>query len=110
MESRILEEKKNQKSALNILSKHIRNISEHIKHDEFQLQHIREDQQILMDEIEKLRKDISYIHSRISEDSFHIRGRGREHLNQYYDEDNDLFSSDYESSDGISDSEDVHDA
>ncbi len=107
----VLEEKKNQKMALKILSKHIRNISEHIKHDEFQLQRIREDQQILMDEIEKLRKDISYIHSRISDDSFHIRerGSGRGIGLEHSDEDNDLLSSDYESSDVISDNGDVDD-
>jgi hypothetical protein len=65
----ILEEKKSQKTALKILSKHIREISEHIKDDEFQLERIRDDMSILMDEIDKLREDISYIRDKMDEDS-----------------------------------------
>ena len=68
MRGAILEEKKNQKTALKILAKHIREISEHIKDDEFQLERIRDDMSILMDEIDKLRKDISYIRDKMGDD------------------------------------------
>jgi hypothetical protein len=99
----ILEEKKDQKTALKILSKHIRDISDHIKHDEFQLQRIREDQQILMDEIDKLRKDIGYIHNKISGD-YAIKKKHKYPTWRYDDAaSDDSVSSDYESSDGTYD-------
>ena len=68
MRGTILEEKKSQKTALKILAKHIREISDHIKDDEFQLERIRDDMSILMDEIDKLRKDISYIRDKMGDD------------------------------------------
>lgn len=114
--SAVLEEKKDQKTALKILSKHIRAISEHIKHDEFQLRRIREDQQVLMSEIDKLRKDIGYIHNKLAGDSANNKERKddkenkeNKYPNWHYDddqyddqyddeaEDNDSFSSDYHS-------------
>lgn len=61
----ILDEKKKQKLALEVLSEHIRNISKNIKNDEFQLRRIRDDQKLLIDEIDKLRKDVDYIRSKI---------------------------------------------
>ena len=85
--STILEEKKDQKTALNILSKHIRDISEHMKHDDFQLHRIREDQQILMDEIDKLRKDIGYINNKIARDS--SKKKEPRYPNWRYDDDYD---------------------
>jgi len=112
----VLEEKKTQKSALKILSKYIRDISEHIKHDEFQLQRIREDQRILMEEIEKLRKDIRYIHNKIDHRSSHIirqnpitRNRrygyvDDEELEEEHErEPSDSYSSDYDTSDDSND-------
>ena len=94
--STILEEKKDQKTALNILSKHIRDISEHMKHDEFQLHRIREDQQILMDEIDKLRKDIGYINNKIARDS--SKKKEPKYPNWRYDDDDD-YDDDYEDED-----------
>ena len=116
----VLEEKKTQKSALKILSKHIRDISENMKHDEFQLDRIREDQLVLMEEIDKLRKEISYIHDKIDGGLAHIRvrkpaNRNRNRNLRYgYDDDAELeeeqerepidsYSSDYDSSDDSSD-------
>jgi hypothetical protein len=61
----ILDEKKKQKLALEVLSEHIRNISKNIKNDEFQLRRIRDDQKMLIDEIDKLRRDVDYIRSKI---------------------------------------------
>ena len=97
----VLEEKKNQEKALKILSKHIRNISKQIKYDDFQLQRIREDQQILLDEIDKLRKDISYIHNKIDGDTSSTKGK--KHSKKQYDNESDSFSSDYASSENSSD-------
>jgi len=113
----VLEEKKTQKSALKILSKHIRDISENMKHDEFQLDRIREDQLVLMEEIEKLRKDIRYIHNKIDGDLAHIRVRKPVNRNRRYDyvddeeleeEPSDSYSSDYDSSDDSSEGEYVY--
>ena len=124
----VLEEKKTQKSALKILSKHIRDISENMKHDEFQLDRIREDQIVLMEEIDKLRKEISYIHDKIDGGFAHIkvrkpvnRNRNRRYDYDGYDdgyddaddaeleeEPGDSYSSDYESSDDSSDGEYVY--
>ena len=108
----VLEEKKTQKSALKILSKHIRDISENMKHDEFQLDRIREDQLVLMEEIEKLRKEISYIHDKIDGGLAHIKVQKpvNKNGNRRYDdtepEYNDSYSSDYDSSDDSNNSED----
>ena len=103
----VLEEKKTQKSALKILSKHIRDISENMKHDEFQLDRIREDQIVLMEEIEKLRKDIIYIHNKIDQGSSHIIRQNPVIRNRrYHDtepEYNDSYSSDYDSGDDSND-------
>lgn len=103
----VLEEKKTQKSALKILSKHIRDISENMKHDEFQLDRIREDQLVLMEEIEKLRKDIRYIHNKIDNGSSHtIRQNPVNRNRRYHDtepEYNDSYSSDYDSGDDSND-------
>ena len=108
----VLEEKKTQKSALKILSKHIRDISENMKHDEFQLDRIREDQLVLMEEIDKLRKEISYIHDKIDGGLAHIKVQkpvnknGNRHYHDMEPEYNDSYSSDYDSSDDINNSED----
>jgi hypothetical protein len=117
----VLEEKKTQKSALKILSKHIRDISENMKHDEFQLDRIREDQLVLMEEIDKLRKEISYIHDKIDGGLAHIKVQKpvNKNGNRRYDDDNDddveleeepsdSYSSDYESSDDSSEGEYVY--
>ena len=123
----VLEEKKTQKSALKILSKHIRDISENMKHDEFQLDRIREDQIVLMEEIEKLRKEISYIHDKIDGRLAHIRVRKpvNKNRNRRYDDDDDdedddeddaeleeepidSYSSDNDSSDDSSEGEYVY--
>jgi hypothetical protein len=101
--STILEEKKDQKSALNILSKHIRDISEHMKHDEFQLHRIREDQQILMDEIDKLRKDIGYINNKIARDS--SKKKEPRYPNWRYDDDYDYDDEDEDDDDDDDDDE-----
>jgi len=113
----VLEEKKTQKSALKILSKHIRDISENMKHDEFQLDRIREDQLVLMEEIEKLRKDIRYIHNKIDQGSSHIIRQNPVNRNRRYgyvddeeleEEPSDSYSSDYDSSDDSSEGEYVY--
>ena len=113
----VLEEKKTQKSALKILSKHIRDISENMKHDEFQLDRIREDQLVLMEEIEKLRKDIRYIHNKIDQGSSHIIRQNPVIRNRRYgyvddeeleEEPSDSYSSDYDSSDDSSEGEYVY--
>jgi len=109
-----LDEKKTQKSALKILSKHIRDISENMKHDEFQLDRIREDQLILLEEIDKLRKEIRFIHNKIDDglDNVRVRKHANTERNQHYDdienEYSDSYSSDYDTSD-VSDVSDVSD-
>jgi len=57
----ILEEKQKQKKALKILSKHIRAISKNINNDESHLSHVKNDQTLLLDEIEKIRDEIAYV-------------------------------------------------
>ena len=99
MRGTILEEKKSQKTALKILAKHIREISEHIKDDEFQLESIRDDMSILMDEIDKLRKDISYIRDKMGDDSTlaYIKQDKYQQNKRRYDTDNTDYT--YDSSD-----------
>ena len=112
MQSIDLDEKKSQKYALKILSKHIRDISENMKHDEFQLDRIREDQLILMEEIDKLRKEIRFIHDKIDDglDNVRVRKNANMNRNQHYDdienEYSDSYSSDYDISDDSDDSDD----
>ena len=78
-----------------------------MKHDEFQLDRIREDQLVLMEEIEKLRKDIRYIHNKIDQGSSHIIRQNPVIRNRrYHDtepEYNDSYSSDYDSGDDSND-------
>ena len=57
----ILEEKQKQKKALKILSKHIRAISKNINNDESHLSHVKNDQTLLLDEIEKIRDEIAHV-------------------------------------------------
>ena len=99
MRGTILEEKKSQKTALKILAKHIREISDHIKDDEFQLERIRDDMSILMDEIDKLRKDISYIRDKMGDDFSlsYIKRDKQPQNNRQYDSDNS--DNTYDSSD-----------
>ena len=99
MRGTILEEKKNQKTALKILAKHIREISDHIKDDEFQLERIRDDMSILMDEIDKLRKDISYIRDKMGDDFSlsYIKRDKQPQNNRQYESDNS--DNTYDSSD-----------
>ncbi len=64
MYRKILEEKQEQKKALKILSQYMRDISKTIKKDDFQLKRIRNDQKLLLDEIEKIREEVKYIASK----------------------------------------------
>ena len=57
----ILEEKLKQKKALKILSDHIREISKNIKSDEFQLNRVKVDQTLLLQEIQNIREEIEYV-------------------------------------------------
>jgi hypothetical protein len=56
-----LDEKQKQKKALKILSEHIRHISKDLKKDEHEIYRVKNDQKMVMAEIEKLRDDISDI-------------------------------------------------
>ena len=105
MRGTILEEKKSQKTALKILAKHIREISEHIKDDEFQLERIRDDMSILMDEIDKLRKDISYIRDKMGDDfslSYIKRDKQPQNNRQYESDNSDNTYDSGDSSDNSS--------
>lgn len=56
-----LDEKEKQKRALKILSKHIRNISKDLKKDEHELHRVKSDQKMIIEEIEKLKDEMSDI-------------------------------------------------
>ena len=57
----ILEEKIKQKKALKILSDHIREISKNIKNDEFRMNRVKIDQTALLQEIQYIRDEITYV-------------------------------------------------
>jgi hypothetical protein len=58
----ILEEKQKQKKALKILSQHIRDIYKNINNkDDLHLSRVKNDQTLLLDEIEKIRDEIAYV-------------------------------------------------
>ena len=56
-----LDEKQKQKKALKILSSHIRNISKDMKKDHYELHRVKNDQKMIMEEMEKLRDEMSDI-------------------------------------------------
>ena len=56
-----LDEKQKQKRALKILSSHIRNISKDMNKDHYELHRVKNDQKMIMEEIEKLRDEMSDI-------------------------------------------------
>ena len=56
-----LDEKQKQKSALKILSEHVRNISKDLKKDEHEIHRVKNDQKMIMEEMEKLRDEMSDI-------------------------------------------------
>jgi len=56
-----LDEKQKQKRALKILSSHIRNISKDMNKDHYELHRVKNDQKMIMEEMEKLRDEMSDI-------------------------------------------------
>lgn len=56
-----LDEKQKQKKALKILSEHIRDISKDLKKDKHEIHRVKNDQKMIMAEIEKLRNEMSDI-------------------------------------------------
>ena len=88
----ILEEKQKQKKALKILSKHIREISKNINNDDSYLNRVKNDQTLLLDEIEKMRDEIAHV----------LNSRGVE----YQSSDADMYDEEYHDED---DDEEYHD-
>jgi hypothetical protein len=54
----ILEEKNKQKTAIKILSDHIRDISKEMKTDDYKLNRVKSDQRILLDELQNIRNEL----------------------------------------------------
>ena len=75
----ILEEKLKQKRALKILSDHIREISKNIKSDEFQLNRVKVDQTLLLQEIQNIRDEIEYV----------LKSKGNAYHNEYISSDDE---------------------
>ena len=80
----ILEEKMKQKKALKILTDHIREISKNIKNDDFKLNRVKNDQTLLLEEIQNIRDEIEYI----------LKSNGRS--NVYISSSDDEYSNDSE--------------
>lgn len=84
----ILEEKQKQKKALKILSQHIRDIYKNINNkDDLHLSRVKNDQTLLLDEIEKIRDEIAYV----------LNSRGVEYQSSDGDADADI--DDYDDDD-----------
>lgn len=85
----ILEEKQKQKKALKILSQHIREIYKNINNnnnnkDDSHLSRVKNDQTLLLDEIEKIRDEIAHV----------LNSRGVEYQSSDGDGDADIYDSD----------------
>jgi hypothetical protein len=73
-----------QKKALKILTDHIREISKNIKNDDFKLNRVKNDQTLLLEEIQNIRDEIEYI----------LKSNGRS--NVYISSSDDEYSNDSE--------------
>lgn len=68
----ILEEKTKQKTAIKILSDHIRDISKEMKMDDYKLNRVKGDQRILLEELQNIRNELR--------DAFVLNGRENEYI------------------------------
>ena len=73
-----------QKKALKILTDHIREISKNINNDDFKLNRVKNDQTLLLEEIQHIRDEIEYI----------LKSNGRS--NVYISSSDDEYSNDSE--------------
>ena len=74
----ILEEKNKQKTAIKILSDHIRDISKEMKTGDYKLNRVKGDQRILLDELQNLRNELR--------EAFVLNGRDNEYISSDDDE------------------------
>ena len=75
----ILEEKTKQKTAIKILSDHIRDISKEMKIDDYKLNRVKGDQRILLEELQNIRNELR--------DAFVLNGRENEYISSDDDDD-----------------------
>ena len=74
----ILEEKNKQKTAIKILSDHIRDISNEMKTDDYKLNRVKGDQRILLDELQNIRNELRQ--------ALALNGRKNEYISSDEDE------------------------
>ena len=74
----ILEEKNKQKTAIKILSDHIRDISKEMKTDDYKLNRVKSDQRILLDELQNIRNELR--------EALALNGRENEYISSDEDE------------------------
>jgi hypothetical protein len=74
----ILEEKTKQKTAIKILSDHIRDISKEMKIGDYKLNRVKGDQRILLEELQNIRNELR--------DAFVLNGRRNEYISSDDDE------------------------
>lgn len=74
----ILEEKNKQKTAIKILSDHIRDISKEMKTGDYKLNRVKSDQRILLDELQNIRNELR--------EALALNGRENEYISSDEDE------------------------
>lgn len=58
---RILEEKRKQQDAIKIISKHISQISKNMSKEDYHMKHLQDDQSVLLEELEKIKKEMNEV-------------------------------------------------
>jgi len=97
----ILEEKQKQKKALKILSQHIRDIYKNINNkDDLHLSRVKNDQTLLLDEIEKIRDEIAHVLNSRGVEYQSSDGDGDADIDDY-DNDNDNDNDNYDNNHNI---------
>lgn len=58
---RILEEKRKQKDAIKIISKHISQLSKNMSKEDYHMKHLQDDQSVLLEELEKIKREMNEV-------------------------------------------------
>ena len=58
---RILEEKRKQQDAIKIISKHISQISKNMSKEDYHMKHLQDDQSVLLEELEKIKREMNEV-------------------------------------------------
>ena len=58
---RILEEKRKQQDAIKIISKHISQISKNMSKEDYHMKHLQDDQGVLLEELEKIKREMNEV-------------------------------------------------